>query len=99
MNTCVDFVDEVPGATSVRGENGGAVSVRVGVDDSQSLVQGVDGDDAEDRAEYFLLVALVAGLDVGQDCWSHEVSVGILVNHDIAPVQHAFGALQTNQGH
>ena len=50
------------------------------VDELDGLVERVDVDDAEDRAEYLLLVGVHVGRHVGDHSGPHKVSVRILLH-------------------
>lgn len=89
----VDLVDELAGVAAARGEDRRAVAVGVGVDDLDGVLEGVSVHEAEDRAEYFLAVALVGGQDVGEDCGADEVAVGVFFDVYVAAVQDTSCAL------
>ena len=76
----VYFVDELPGMAAVRREDGRPVAIWIGVDDFYGFVQGIGVHDAQNRTEYFLLVALVVGLHIRQKSGTYEVAVGVLVD-------------------
>ena len=54
----VDVLDEFPGGGAVGGEDGRAVTVAVIVDQVDGVVERVDGEDHQNRAEDLLAVAL-----------------------------------------
>jgi hypothetical protein len=65
----LDVLLEVGGRRAGAGEDGDAVAVLVGVDERDGVVDGVDVQAYEDRAEDLFRVAFHVRLDVGDDCW------------------------------
>jgi hypothetical protein len=65
--TGLDLVLEAAGCSTRACEDGGAVAVLVGVDHVNGLVDGLDVQADENRAEDLLGVALHVWLDVGDD--------------------------------
>nr|WP_254801958.1 hypothetical protein [Kitasatospora sp. SUK 42] len=91
---------EAPGRAAVVGEEGGAVAVRVGVDERQALLVGGDADDGEDRAEDLVVVDGHAGLHVVEQRGAEPETVGgrgaVLVlggDRVLAPVHGELGAV------
>mmetsp|Transcript_60668 Transcript_60668/g.161212 ORF Transcript_60668/g.161212 Transcript_60668/m.161212 type:complete len:200 (-) Transcript_60668:852-1451(-) len=70
----VHVVLELSRHSAARREDGGAVAVRIGIDDLDGLLKSVCLQDHEGWTKDFLLVAVHACLHVRDDCGGHEIS-------------------------
>src|SRR5690606_26081051 len=89
--THIDVFLEAAGNATGAGEDGGAVAVRVGVDDLDGIVQRVGFHHAEHRPEDLGVVHAHAGLDASQDGRADEVAIGVTGHLRVATVQHQLG--------
>ena len=88
----LDLVLEAPGRAAVVGEDGGAIAVRIGVDQFEGLVVALDPDHGEDRAEDLVGVDGHLGRDVVEQGGAQEEAVASAVGGDGAPVDDERGA-------
>jgi len=91
----LDFVNEFTGDVSVLGEKSNTVTPRVGVDEVNSFLNGLDALNAHDGSEDLFVVAVHSGVDVHDDGGSNPVSVGVSFNLDITSIEEKFGVLFT----
>jgi len=89
----IDILSKLSGSSTICGEYGSSVAVRVVVDQLDSLVQRLDGQADKSRAEDLFLVASHVGLDVVDDSRTNKVAIWILLNLDVTAVQENLSAL------
>ncbi|MNR13609.1 hypothetical protein D3C85_1300200 [compost metagenome] len=83
----VDLFLEVTRGSAGAGEQGGAVAVRVGVDDLDRLVEVGGVHDAQHRAEDFFAVHRHLRRDAGENGRADEVAVLVARHARVAPIQ------------
>lgn len=73
-------------------EQAGAVTERVGVDQRNGLVEGIDLQGDQHRAEDFLGIHLHVGLHAREQGWANEVALLVARHRDLAAVEFQLGA-------
>lgn len=96
--TGLDVAAEGLGRGSGAGEDGDAVSVLIGVDEFDGIVNGVYVEADEDGTEDLLLVAGHVGSDVGDDGGADPVAIGVFIGLVAAAVEEDGGALLLGAG-
>ncbi|MPM75276.1 hypothetical protein SDC9_122268 [bioreactor metagenome] len=89
----VDVFLELAGRCAGLREDGGAVAVRVGVDEFDGFVDVCSFGDAQHRAEDFLVIDAHAGLDAREDRRADEVALFIAGHIGLAAVEFQLGAV------
>eukprot|EP01084_Bolivina_argentea_P175387 303733_1 len=91
--TAVHLVLELAGRSTGGSEDGGAVTVGVGVDHGDGIIQVLRPGNAQGRGEDLLLVAVHVGLHVVNDGGAEPVALGVALDGLVGAVQDQGGTL------
>ncbi|KNC31680.1 hypothetical protein FF38_10339, partial [Lucilia cuprina] len=91
--TNIDFVDKFAGGGTIGGENGGTVTVGIGIGQLDGFIQSISLKDNQNGAKDFLLIAVHIGGDIGQDGGSYKITILEAGYLNVTAIQDKLGTL------
>lgn len=91
--TGLDFLLELVASSTGVGEDGGAVTIFVSVDQGDGIVKVLLFKNNQDWTKDLLIVASHAGLNAGDDGWTDKVTVRVTVSSEVTAIKSNGGTL------